>query len=68
MANFNSNVEVIQRRKNCPPTSSDRTVGYTVPSCTKPESIKQLEKNIWGDLVYDTLSRQLVRRYTDWTV
>lgn len=60
MANFTSNVEVIQRRKNCPPTSSDGTVGYTVPSSAKcdlnlkPKSIKPLEENIWRNLAYDT--------------
>lgn len=52
MANFTSNVEAIQRRKNVPPTSSDGTVGYTVPSSAKcdlnlkPKSIKLLEENI----------------------
>lgn len=52
MANFTSNVEAIQRRKNGPPTSSDGTVGYSVPSSTKcdlnlkPKSIKLLEENI----------------------
>lgn len=60
MANFNSNVEVVQRRKNCPPTSSNGTVGYTVPSSVKcdlspkPKSIKLLEENVLGNLTYGT--------------
>lgn len=64
MANLNSNIEVIQRRKNYPQTSRDRAVGSTVPPSAQanptlqPKSVKQLEENMgrgaW--ILHDTLS------------